>query len=207
MNLFMVCPRLDPRQLTALPKGYSFRTIRPHELPLWEAFHFDDPQEAEEHRGYMRAFYRDVYAPREELFFRRCTFVCDAQDTPVGTAFLWEVFDPPFTTLHWLKVKQSHEGLGIGRALISHLMRELPETRYPVYLHTQPESARAIRLYTGFGFQLITDPQVGHRTNDLEEGLRMLRAIMPETAMRRLRFTPAPVTFLLAAQRHPGNPF
>ena len=60
------------------------------------------------------------------------------------------------------------------------ILNTVPDDGYPVYLHTQPSSFRAIHLYTAFGFSLLCDPAVGHRENHLTECLPYLEYFMGE---------------------------
>lgn len=62
-------------------------------------------------------------------------------------------------------------------------------TQYPIYLHTQPTSARAIKLYSDFGFKLITNNIIGHRKNDLTKSLPYLQKVMPKDDYKNLQFT------------------
>lgn len=184
-NLFMMCRRLDRSALSTLPPGFHFRLCRPDELEQWKDMQLvgtgDTP------RSYLDDYYAKWYAPKGNLFFRRCTFICNERDLPVGSAFLWKQYDL-YTTLHWLKVLPAYEGRGLGRALLSHLLRDLPPEEYPVYLHTQPSSYRAIKLYSDFGFALLSEPAViDGRANEVEEALPILQRLMPERDYRRLR--------------------
>ncbi|MBP2018997.1 GNAT superfamily N-acetyltransferase [Symbiobacterium terraclitae] len=163
-------------------------------MELWKGFPFDDPVGAERHSSYMTAFYENVYARKGDLFFHKCLFVCDAADRPVATCFAWKAYDR-VTTIHWLKVRKEYEGMGIGRALLSVVMQGLQPDDFPVFLHTQPGSYRAIKLYTDFGFHLLSDPVIGTRRNDLEQCLPILKPYMPEEAYQALRVTQAPAWF------------
>lgn len=196
-NLFMMCSALNPAAVRSLPPGYSIRKCREDELGIWMDFPFDEPIEAEKHRGYMTSFFRNVYADKKKLFFDKCLFVCDSHDRPIGTCFAWKAYGK-ITTIHWFKVLKQHEGLGIGRALLSYVMQSLSTGDYPVFLHTQPESYRAIKLYADFGFVLLSDPVIGTRSNDLEEFLPILQAVMPSEAFQALRVTRGPGFFLEA---------
>lgn len=197
-NLFMMCETLNESALTGLPSAYHIRTCRKDELEIWKTIHFDTPSEAAENHDYMTGFFDRVYTPDRDLFFQRCLFVCDSEDHPVGTCTAWRNFDCA-TTVHWFKILRSHEGKGLGRALLSEIMRSLSPNEYPVFLHTQPASFRAIKLYSDFGFSLLTDAQFGHRSNDLQLALPHLQKIMPEQAFSQLRFQSAPEWFLKAA--------
>ena len=194
-NLFMICRELKLDALRELPEKYHIRNCQRDELDIWKAFPFDDATQAEVHRGYMTSYFDNVYAPKGDLFYRRCLFVCDNRNVPIATGFIWKAYNE-FNTIHWLKVLKHHEGGGIGRGLLSIILGRLLGTDFPVYLHTQPSSYRAVKLYSDFGFAFLTDPVVGTRTNDLEECLPILKHCMPDGVFGRLRFTRAPEGFL-----------
>lgn len=191
LNLFMCCDALNEAALSNIPKGYSIRPCRRDELALWKAMPFDNSAELEAYSDFMDDFFHRVYGANEELFFETCLFVCDEFDKPVATAFIWQIHNS-LTTFHWLKVVKAYENKGIGRGLVSYLMKALQEHEYPVYLHTQPGSFRAVKLYSDFGFKLLTDPMIGHRTNDLNECLPILRQFMGRHAFENLATMSAP---------------
>lgn len=198
-NLFMMCPRLNENALTDIPDGYHVRPCRPDELELWKTIHFDNPADAEEQKPYMTSYFENVYAPAGDEFFRRCLFLCGTDDVPVGTCFVWQAYGC-VTTIHWYKIRKEYEGRGLGRALLSCVMRSVAPEDYPVYLHTHPACCRAIRLYTDFGFSLLTDKEIGFRANDLEQSLPYLLRRMPETVYSALTFASAGNEFLTAAK-------
>ncbi len=199
-NIFMMCERLNRAALAPLPPGYHARTCRPDELAIWKAMPFDDAASAAAHAPFMDAFFATTYGGKEERFFASTRFVCDADDRPVATCGLWRAYDA-ITTVHWLKVVRAHEGRGIGRAVLSLVLEGLPADRYPVYLHTQPESHRAIKLYSDFGFDLLAGERFGARRNDLDEGLAYLRRHMPEAEVQKLRVRQPPQAFLDVVDR------
>jgi ribosomal protein S18 acetylase RimI-like enzyme len=186
LNLFMVCEKLNQAALSDLPAGFRVRTCRKDELDIWKAMHFDEPETAVQYRGFMDDYFANHYAPKGDLFFETCLFVCDDQDKPVATCFAWKQYDQ-YTTIHWFKVIKPFEGQGIGRALLSLVMQPLHEEDYPVYLHTQPSSYRAIKLYTDFGFAMIDLPIIDNRVNGLRESMGILKKYMPERAYQQIR--------------------
>lgn len=198
-NLFMMCPRLNESALSDIPDGYHIRTCRREELDLWKAIHFDDETAAREQYPYMTRYFETVYEPAGEKFWNCCLFLCDADDRPVGTCFSWKAYERA-TTIHWYKVRKECEGNGLGRALLSEVMRKLEMSDYPVFLHTHPGCFRAIKLYTDFGFALLRDPVIGYRTNDLDVSLPYLREMMHAKAYDALKFADAPTWFLEAAK-------
>lgn len=205
-NLFMMCQTLNPKAVTELPNAYYVRTCRKNELALWKEIHFDDPQTAKEFSGFMTSYFDDVYADRESLFFKKCLFVCDKNDTPIATCFGWKAYEK-ISTIHWLKVLKNYEGLGIGRALLSIVMKSFAENDYPVFLHTQPSSFRAIKLYSDFGFAFLVDPIIGYRQNDLEECLPFLKEHMFQRDFENVQFARAPQAFLEAIKSSNRNQF
>lgn len=190
-NIFMMCKALNKESISELPVGYYVRSCRQNEFSIWKAMPFDDPITAEEYDQFMEEYFQTTYAGKEDLFYSNTLFVCDKQDRPIATCLLWKAYGE-FNTIQWFKVLKDYEGLGIGRALLSIIMRNLEEDDYPIYLHTQPSSYRAIKLYADFGFQLLSGDKFGARKNDLEECLPILKKYMPQEYFRNVRITEAP---------------
>lgn len=204
-NIFMMCRRLNRQAFSPLPPGFAVRTLRREELDFWKAMPFDDAYTVEQ-AAYMDEFFRITYAAQAETFFARTLVVCDPNDQIVGTCFLWQAYGL-FTTVHWFKVLKGHEGRGIGRALLSILFQDVTDADLPIYLHTQPESYRAIKLYSDFGFELLTDRRIGQRDNHLEQCLPYLQAMMPKQEYEQLRFTAAPASFIAGMAAQQDNQF
>jgi ribosomal protein S18 acetylase RimI-like enzyme len=198
-NLFMMCTGLNREALTEIPEGYHIRTCRKEELDFWKTIHFDNQSDADEQFPYMTEYFRKVYEPAGDEFWKRCLFLCDAEDVPVGTCFVWKAYGC-ITTIHWYKIRKDCEGRGLGRALLSYVMRSIPAEDYPVFLHTHPGCFRAIKLYTDFGFSILRDAEVVFRKNDREVSLPYLRATMPASVYESLRFADAPDHFLAAVK-------
>jgi len=191
-NLFMVCNKLNTGAMAKLPDGFHIRHIRPEELDIWKRMPFDDEQTADKYFDYMGDWFKHVYASRIQEFYDSCLFVCNEEDFPIGTCFTWNAYGN-IPTVHWFKVIKPMESKGIGRALLSEVLKE---AMFPIYLHTQPGSYRAIKLYTDFGFDFLLDPKIGTRVNDLETALPYLKMQMPKKDYENLRFTYAPQEFL-----------
>jgi RimJ/RimL family protein N-acetyltransferase len=194
-NLFMICRALRREAIREMPPQFRLRQMRRDELDVWRAMPFDDDATASAYDEFMRDWWERTYAAREDAFFADTLFAVDEDDRPVGTCLLWDAYGR-IPTIHWLKVVKAHEGKGIGRALVSAVMRNLPDDRYPVYLHTQPESVAAIKLYADFGFELLSGDRFGTRTNDLRDGLEYLQRQMAHEAFTALRVTTPPPDFV-----------
>lgn len=186
LNIFMKCDKVDTSAYSELPAGYGIRLCKRDELELWKSFPFGESYGREE-KQFMDSYYRNTYENREESFFDKCLFVVDSEDVPVATCFSWKAYGM-ITTIHWFKTLKQYEGKGIGRALLTEVMKKISSDEYPVYLHTQPSSFRAIKLYSDFGFKIVTNRKVGLRVNGYEESLPILQEFMKEDDYRKLEF-------------------
>ena len=143
----------------------------------------------------MNNYFNVVYGNKTEEFYNRCLFVCEEQtDKPVATCFIWKAYNK-INTIHWFKTLKEYEGKGLGRALLSYIMCSLNDNDYPVFLHTQPSSFKAIGLYSDFGFKIVTDKTIGYRENNFEESLPILKQFMRKDTFDNLQFVEAPVIF------------
>ena len=190
-NIFMMCERLNQYALTDLNPDYYFRNCRPDELALWKAFPFDSDTVPVEYEGLMNQIVNDSYSRDMDTFFQNTLFVCNKEGTPVATCSYWKAYGK-INTIHWLKTRKAYEGKGIGRAVLSAIMRRFESKDYPIYLHTQPGSFRAIKLYSDFGFQLLRSGQLGTRRNELEKCLPILQEVMSKKDFKSLKITDTP---------------
>lgn len=205
-NIFMMCESLNRNALNELPASYSIRSCRPDELGIWKKMPFDDANLAKNYEGFMSNYFTTTYGGKEDLFFAKTLFVCDKQDKPIATCSTWRAYDE-FNTIQWFKVLKEYEGQGIGRALLSIIMQKLSTHDYPVYLHTQPSSFRAIRLYSDFGFSLLSGDNFGIRKNDLAECLPILEGFMPKEYFQKLRISHTPKEFEDTVNKYDTNQF
>ncbi len=192
-NIFMMCEALNFNSLSELSDEYYVRNCRPDELDIWKSFPFDD-NFTDEYDRFMSDYFSTTYGGKKDLFFNKTLFVCDEKDTPIATCLLWKAYGE-FNTIQWFKVLKNFEGKGIGRALLSVIMKDLQSEDFPVYLHTQPASFRAIKLYSDFGFALLSGDKFGGRQNDLDECLPILQEFMPEKDFQNLKIAEAPTYF------------
>ena len=189
-NIYMQCEAPNKNAFRPLPCGYSFSLCGRDELEIWKRVVAEEP-----YVDYVTDYYGKVYAKYEDEFFRRCLFVCDTGCKPVASAFIWRSYGF-INTVGWFRVLPEYEGKGLGRAILSAILKD---AEFPVYLHTQPTSARAIKLYADFGFKMITDPVIGFRKNDLNDSLPFLQKVLPEGDYAGLQFTEADNLLINAA--------
>ena len=190
-NIFMMCEQLNEDALTELNTDYYFRNCRPDELELWKAFPFDADTIPPEYENFMNQIIKDSYSDKMDVFFQNTIFVCNKDDKPIATCSHWKAYGK-FNSIHWLKTLKAYEGMGLGRAVLSEVMRKFNKNDYPVYIHTQPGSYRAISLYSSFGFDLLKGGQLGTRTNELEKSLPILKEFIPGKDFENLKIKDTP---------------
>ncbi len=188
-NIFMICKKLNKEAFRDnLPKGYCVRNCRKDEYNIWKKFPFDNENQAREYDAFMEDYFEEHYKAKETLFFNTCKFICDENDKPITTAFVWKYRDK-YTIVSWLKTLKECESKGLGRVILTHILKNVNEKDYPIYLHTQPGSFRAIKLYSDFGFKLIRSPEIiDSRKNELKESLPILKEFMIENEYNNLKF-------------------
>lgn len=194
-NIFMMCEQLNKQAVAELRPPYYFRNCRPEELERWKAFPFDSDIVPEAYAAYMNQMVNDSYGGQMDTFFHNTLFVCTQAGQPVATCSHWKAYGT-INTIHWFKTVKAYEGQGIGRALLTAIMRRFQPSDYPIYLHTQPGSFRAIKLYADFGFCLLRGGQLGTRRNELEQSLPILQEFMPQHAFASLKITDTPADLI-----------
>ena len=92
------------------------------------------------------------------------------------------------SSLHWLVVHERYQGLGLGRALAAAVTNIFAERgAFPVYIHTQPWSWKAILLYLSLGYKLQKTDTFSHYENQYEKAMIELRKVVTEEQYKRLR--------------------
>ena len=185
-NIFMYCDKVNEGAFTKLTNDYNFRYLYRTELEIWKSLPFDSDY-TEANKLYMADYYNRAYKIRENEFYAKCVVVCNKDNEIIGSCFLWKL-DEKINTLHWLKIKKEYEGKGIGRALISKVLENIEEIDLPVFLHTQPGSYRAIKLYCDFGFKIISNEKIGNRINNIDKCITKLEENMPKKYFKKIRY-------------------
>ena len=79
--------------------------------------------------------------------------------------------------VHWVAVNPEYQGLGLGKALISHVIEHMIKLEGDVdfYLHTQTWSYKAVDIYTLNGFQASEESQLyKERRNNFKKAMRII---------------------------------
>ena len=172
----------------ALPPQFELHTYRPGVQQQWaelehEIGDFPSVQEAS-------AYFSQTYLSGPKLLAQRGVFVSDKKSGGlVGACIAW--FDEQngalVSSLHWLITKEAYQGRGIGSALIAAALNIYEqENAFPVYLHTQPWSHQAVRLYHKFGFQLMKRESFAGYENQYALAVPVLARYIAPECMREL---------------------
>lgn len=101
----------------------------------------------------------------------------------IGSCIAWQDMRNGYlvSSLHWLVVEDRYSGSGLGRALCSAVMNIYENKKqFPVYIHTQPWSWKAIFLYLSLGFRLQNVDTFSHYENEYDKAMGALRKIVSD---------------------------
>ena len=185
-NLILRCDSWE-RKEPVLPEGVRLRGWRPGDEEAWAALEyeigdFDTPEEARDY--FISAYCGDL----QELALR-CLFAEGDGGRVLGTCTAWR--DPrgagEIASLHWLVVSPEAQGRGLGKALCWETLSMFQALgEFPVYIHTQPWSWKAVLLYVQEGFRLQRTDCFAAYENQYAQGMEVLRTILPPELYREL---------------------
>ncbi len=167
------------------PKHISIRGYRPGDEYSWAKIEYEIGDF--ESVAFAEQYFTSHYLRDSIQAAARCFFAERNDGTVVGTCTAWHDRreDAEVSSLHWLAVSPEKQNCGIGKALVSTVMEFYRNNNlFPVYLHTQPWSYPAVRLYHRFGFRLMkTDTFAGYH-NESEEAIEILKSYLPEEILK-----------------------
>lgn len=172
----------------ALHNGYEFRMYQNGDEQKWaqleyEIGDFDSVEEAKQ-------YFISTYCSKKDFdITKRCVFAVNGKNEIVGSCIAWKDLrnDTLVASLHWLVVSPQYQGKGIGKALCRKVMQIFFENdEFPVYIHTQPWSYKAIILYVRQGFKIQKADTFSRYENQFELAMNTLRKVLPENQYEEL---------------------
>ena len=169
-----LCMRRDPQNplpTHPLPEGFRFVFYDAGAECDWarietSVLEFDSEMDA-------LLYFQKEFLVYESEAKRRCLFVETKDREKIATASAWWAYtgtrrDP---IMHWVAVKPSFQGMGIGKALISKALDHMVEIEgdRAFYLSTQTWSHKAVFLYEWAGFKITDEKGIIGRPNDKYE--------------------------------------
>lgn len=185
-NLILRCDKIHTHSVS-LPGNYHFKMYDDGDEKHWaelecEIGDFSFVEEAE-------TYFRRNYCKQIDELKKRCVFVVDDKGNVVGSCIAWHDLKDKATvaSLHWLVVSPKHQGKHIGLALCQKVMEIFKKSgEFPVYIHTQPWSYKAIFLYTKLGFKIQKTDTFSHYENQYDKALETLKSILTERQVNQL---------------------
>jgi GNAT superfamily N-acetyltransferase len=139
-----------------LPEGFSVRPIRGDQLCLWTDIWRDAEDRLEIPDDLiLREFSEDLAA-----LSLRCFLVFNRKQCAIATATAWysdDFREGRWGRVHWVAVRPGHQGKGIARGLMSHVMDRMRQWHDKAWLSTSSTRLKAIRIYLDFGFEPVLD--------------------------------------------------
>ena len=179
-NTIMKCTDYAYRNVD-LPDGFSIVSYQSGYEKEWAKLEyalgdFDSAAEAEK-------YFIETYLQKAESF-PNILFVMNRDHAIIGSCIAWQDMRGinSVSSLHWLVVDERYQGIGLGRALGTAVMNLYAKRRgFPVYIHTQPWSWKAILLYISLGFKLQKTDTFSHYKNEYEKAMLELgKIVTPE---------------------------
>ncbi len=172
---------------TELPEGFSIVSYQDGYEKEWAKLEyaigdFGSVQEAED-------YFTEAYLQNPEKF-SDILFLQNRHQEIVGSCIAWQDMrgESRVSSLHWLVVQEQYQGIGLGRVLSAAVMNIFAgRNAFPVYIHTQPWSWKAILLYLSLGFKIQKTDTFSHYENEYEKAMTELRKIMTQEQYRLLQ--------------------
>lgn len=179
---------------TALPEGYHFENFRPGDRDVWIALEktakefttFEEGEDA----------WQRYYAGHEKELEDRMFFVADQGGQKLATATAYYDIrtgdDGRTGWLHWVAVRRDHQGLGLSKPLITHVLQYMKSLGYRrAVVPTQTTTWLACKVYLDLGLRPI--PRNAERNR---AGWRIVKTLTGHPALRE--FEPVPEDELTA---------
>ena len=193
-SIIMHCDRMEKSAFRELASEVEIEFYKPGMETVWVHVQKSSGEFAEESDEQVKVYFMQRYGYKAEELEKRCIFLKDIRtEKYIGTCMAWfgEKGDKVVPVLHWLAVAADYSGRGYARMLITQVMLlfEKYTLGESIYLHTQPCSYRAIKLYNDFGFCMCRNDVYGTAVNEYEEAMQILERCMLEEAYKKLVLT------------------
>lgn len=174
-NIIMRCDSFRP--LPENTQSITVRNYRHGDEKHWAEIEYSigDFPSVDEAERYFKTHYTDE-------IFERCFFAEDKNKNVIGTCIAWRDLKDKesVSSLHWLAVDPKYQNNGAGKALLNAVMTYYFRNQLmPVYLHTQPWSYKAIKLYLSTGFKIMKTDTFSDYKNEYEKGIKVLSEYLP----------------------------
>lgn len=190
-SIIMRCDRIDKSAYLELPSGVEVVFYKAGMEMVWAKVQKAAGEFAEDSVSDAAACFMERYGDRQQELSERCVFLKEQETgSYIGTCMAWfeQKNGDGVPVLHWLAVDDAYAGKGYARMLITQVMKlfERFAKGEKIYLHTQPCSYRAIKLYNDFGFFITKTDTYGTAVNEYEEAMPLLKRHMTAETYEKL---------------------
>ncbi len=163
-----------------LPEGFSILPYQSGDERSWAELEcaIEDFETVDEAENYFVSNYL-----REKNLADNILFLKTAEGKIIGSCIAWQDDrnGAIVSSLHWLVVADEYQRMGLGKALCCAVMNiYAKQGAFPVYIHTQPWSWKAILLYVSLGFKLQKNDTFAQYVNQYNEAMRTLKDVVSE---------------------------
>lgn len=195
-SIIMRCDRIDKSAYLELPSGIEAVFYKEGMEMVWAKVQKAAGEFAEDSVS-AAAYFMERYGARRRELSERCVFLKEQKTgSYIGTCMAWfeQKKGEEVPVLHWLAVDDAYAGNGYARMLITQVMKlfECFAKGQKIYLHTQPCSYRAIKLYNDFGFSITRTDTYGTAVNEYAEAMPLLKKHMTAETYEKLLRTALP---------------
>jgi len=179
-NIILKCSKYSYREVI-LPEGFRIVPFENGFERAWAGMEFavgDFHSEKAAAEYFNTVYMCDLNHSREKM-----RFLLNEKRQVIGSCIAWQDIrnDIPVSSLHWLIVDEKYQGQKLGRALCNDTMRIFQQDNgFPVYIHTQPWSWKAILLYLSCGFKIQRTDTFSNYVNEYDKAMKVLKRIMDD---------------------------
>ena len=172
-----------------LPEGYSFRFFESEsDIEHWCRIE-TSVDEFDSYKNAYKHFNHEFIEHIEELK-KRCIFILDKNELPIGTSMGWFSDCDIKSRLHWIAVCPEHQGKGLGKAVsqkaVTICTKHNPNES--IWLSTQTGSYPAVMIYNRLGFYM-TNKSIGYNGDyikDFDRAIEVLGQVLTPEQVRNL---------------------
>ncbi len=172
-GLTMVRPHMRDLPDWSAPDGFSVHHLRSDDIGLW----VDIVRDAEQYIDISYDRFYDSFGRDFGEIESRCFILLDSRGCGAATCSAWyrsAFFGEDYGQLHWLYVRPAFQQKGLGKALISLVLRELKRHHDKTLLITSSARISALKLYLKSGFlPFASDEKEAERWMDVGEILEL----------------------------------
>lgn len=182
-SIIMRCDKINHDAYRGLPENVEIEFYKNGMEETWKDIQKNAGEFSSKTDEEIIHYFLERFGNKKFLLEKQCFFLKDHNtQNYIGTCMAWETVknNQTIPILHWLAVSDAFSRQGFARILITQVLK-IFEKSYPaasIYLHTQPSSYAAIKLYHDFGFHICRKDTYGTAVNEYEEAIEILKTVM-----------------------------